>query len=249
MADEKSKSDKPKEFVPPKPVQLGGESLLDRIVPHIKKILSATVILSVLITFFFGYKACKRRGESKSTEKVAEVLEIANRPVKIPGFPMPPNTPTFETDKERADKVLDEMTKQGTDTPSVAFRASMLMDAGKTDEAIALYRGCQQGQTIENVLCREGLGIALETKAVGEKDATARQKLLEEALDAFLRMQPAEDGPRRAYALYHQGRIQAQIQKFPEAKALFEKVKAMTPPPPRELIELVDRRLGSLGAT
>jgi hypothetical protein len=249
MADEQSKGDPSKPREAPKPVQIGGESLLDRVVPHIKKILTATVILSVLVTIFFGYKACKRRGETEQTEKISAVLEVANRPVKIPGFPTQPGTPTFETDKDRADKVLDEMTKQGTDTPSTAFRASMLMDAGKLDEAIALYRSCQQGQTIENVLCREGLGIALETKGLAEKDKAASQKLLEEALDAFLRMQPAEDGPRRAYALYHQGRIQAHFSKFAEAKALFEKVKAMTPPAPRELLDLVDRRLATLGAT
>jgi hypothetical protein len=245
--NEKKDVAKPKE--PPKPVQLGGESLLDRVLPHIKKILSATIILSVLITLYFGYKAYRRRGESKSTEKITAVLELANRPVEVPGIPMPPTANAFKTDKDRAEKVLDEMAKQDTETPSVAFRASMLIDVGKLDEAITLYRTCQTGTTIENILCREGLGIALETKALGlpKTDTAGRQKLLEESLDAFLRMQPAEDGPRRAYALYHQGRIQIQIDKRAEGKALLEKVKAM-PGAPRELLELVDRKLGALGA-
>jgi hypothetical protein len=251
MADEKGdkndKADVAKPKEPPKPVQLGGESLLDRVIPHIKKILSATIILSVLITLFFGYKACRRRQETKSTEKITAVLDIANRPVKIPGFPAPPGTQAFETDKDRAEKVLDEMAKQDTETPSTAFRASMLLDVGKIDEAIALYRTCQTGTTIEHILCREGLGIALETKALAEKDSTASHKLLEESLDAFLRMQPAEDGPRRAYALYHQARISIQLGKKPEGRALLEKVKAMTGAP-RELLDLVDKRLGTLGA-
>ena len=54
MADDKAKPDVSKPKEPPKPVQLGGESLLDRILPHIKKIAISTVILAVLISFFFG---------------------------------------------------------------------------------------------------------------------------------------------------------------------------------------------------
>lgn len=240
MAEEKPKRDvsKPKEG--PKPVQLGGESLLDRLLPHIKKILIATVILAVLVTVFFGYRACSRGKEAKATEKIASVLDIAMRPVLPAGAKPDPEHPTFGDDKERADKVLEEMAKQGTDaTPG--FRAAMLVDAGKLDEAIELYRSCDQGQGIENVLCREGLGIALETKAMADKDPASSQKLYEQALEAFLRMQPDETGPRRAYALYHQGRMNLQLQKKPEAKALFEKVKGMSPP--KELVDLVERRL------
>jgi hypothetical protein len=59
-------------------------------------------------------------------------------------------------------------------------------------------------------------------------------------------MQPAEEGPRRAYALYHQGRINLVLGKRAEAKALFEKVKGMSPP--KELADLVDRRLAGIGA-
>lgn len=248
MADEddKDKKDVSKPKEPPKPVQLGGESLLDRILPHIKKIAVSTIILAVLISMFFGYKACQRNKQAKATEKVTAVLDVAAKPVTMPGMPPDPKNPAFATDKERAEKVLDEMTKQDTDKTGPAFHASMLIDAGKLDEAISVYRTCDEGTTIENVLCREGLGIALETKAVADKDPAARQKLLEESLDAFLRMQPDETGPRRVYALYHQGRINLLLGKRAEAKTLLEKVKGMTPP--RELAELVERRLAALGA-
>ena len=248
MAEDKPTRDVSKPREAPKPVQLGGESLVDRLIPHIKKILVSTIILAVLISGFFGLKACSRNKESKATEKVASVLEVAMRPVAIPGIPTDPARPVFADDKDRANKVLDEMTKQDTEATGPAFKASMLIDAGKLDEAIAIYRTCDSGTGIENVLCREGLGIALETKALAEKDATASHKLLEEALEAFLRMQPADDGPRRAYAIYHQGRINLQLGKKAEAKTLLEKVKAMIPPPPKELGELVDRRLAALGA-
>ena len=65
----------------------------------------------------------------------------------------------------------------------------------------------------EGVLCREGLGIAVETKGLAETDPAARQKGLEEAHEWFVRMQPAEDGPRRAYSIYHQGRIKQLLGK------------------------------------
>jgi len=246
MADDEKPEVLPKKFEPPKPVQLGGESLLDRILPHIKKIAVSTIVVAVLISAFFGFKACQRNKQSKGTAKVAAVLDVAQKPVLPPGMPPDPQIPAFASDKEKAEKVLEEMAKQDTEGTGPAFRASMLIDAGKLDEAIGVYRTCDSGTDIENVLCREGLGIALETKAVSEKDTAARQKLLEESLDAFLRMQPADDGPRRAYALYHQGRINLLLGKRAEAKSLLEKVKAMLPP--KELADLVDRRLAGIGA-
>jgi len=245
MAEDKPKRDISKPKDPPKTQTLGGESLLDRLIPHIKKILVATIVLAVLITGFFGFRACQRNRESKTTEKIANVLDVSTRPIASPGMPPDPSRPTFASAKERAEKVLDEMAKQDTDV-SPAFKASMLIDAGKLDEAIAVYHTCETGPGIQNVLCREGLGIALETKAADEKDVNARQKLLEQSLDAFLRMQPADDGPRRAYALYHQGRLNQLLGKKSEAKALFEKVKGMSPP--RELGTLVELRLAALGA-
>jgi hypothetical protein len=101
------------------------------------------------------------------------------------------------------------------------------------------------------VLCREGIGIALEAKAAAEKDAAARNKLLEEALTAYQRMQPDEKGPRRAYALYHQGRIldERNLNRKAEAKAAYEKAnELLTAEPRHELKDLLQQRLAVLGA-
>ncbi len=251
MAEDKKKRNVSKPKDPPKTQTLGNESLVDRLLPHIKKIVVATVIIAVGTMAFFGYRACNRKSEVKKTVKVAAVLDVAMTPIDpTAGSGSGSGAGSgsgFPSAKARAERVLDEMAKQDTEATGPAFKASMLIDAGKLDEAITVYQGCQQGAGIENVLCREGLGIALETKASSEKDATAQHKLLEQALDAFLRMQPAEDGPRHAYAIYHQARINLLLGKKAEAKALFEKVKAMSPP--RELSQLVERRLASLGAS
>src|SRR4029079_3801494 len=92
-------------------------------------------------------------------------------------------------------------------------------------DAIAEYKKHTTGNTLDAVLAREGLGLALEMKAEQEKDAAARQKGLEEALVAFQAMQPDDKGPRYAFALYHQGRILALLGKNAEAKTQFEKAK------------------------
>jgi hypothetical protein len=243
MADK----DPPKPHTPPKPVQIGGESILDRLLPHLKKIIIGVIVLAVVASVIFGVRYFNQRKDAVDTDKLAAVLEVGHQPVAVPGMPPDPKNPTFATEKERAEKLLDEMVKQDTHKAGPAFRAALLMDAGKLDEAITEYRKCEPGQKIDDILCREGLGIALETKAGTEKDPAAHKKGLEEALTAFLAMQPAEDGARRSYALYHQARIQLQLGKTAEAKALFEKAKELTPP--KELADLIDRRLANLGAT
>lgn len=247
MAADKETS-KPAE--PPKPVHIGGESLADRILPHIKKILVGVIVLAVVLFVIFGIRAFKHRKEEKRTAMLAEVMSVARRPVgpelpNIPGMPPQPAGKPFATVKERADAVLDAMAKAGTDG-GPSFRGAMLLDAGKIDEAIAEYRKGEKLPGIDGVIAREGLGVALEAKAaaVDKNDAAGRQKLLEEALAVYMTMQPDEAGPRRAYALYHQGRLQQALGKKAEAKAAFEKAKelgASTDLPP-----LIDQRLASL---
>ncbi len=227
------KEDKPVPGIVPKTVKIGDESLMDRIVPHIKKILVTVILVAVAVSVIL---VIRWRGEVKkenSTGKLLDVLEVARRPVGPADPVLPGVTPPtkkaedkFPTQKARAEAVLAAMTTSGATTVS-SYKGALLMDAGKLDEAIAEYRTGQGAADLEGVLNREGLGIALEAKAMTEKDPAARQRLLEESLATFNTMQPAEDGARRAYALYHQGRIQQLLGKTAEAKATFEKAKPL----------------------
>jgi tetratricopeptide (TPR) repeat protein len=246
-----AEKDASKPAEPPKPVHIGGESLLDRLLPHMKQIIIAIVVVSAVLVVVFTIRWFKERGQITATEKLDKILEVAREPIRGKDEKPDPQRPSFGDAKERGQAVLAEIAKQGTDVAGHAFRGGQLMDAGKIDDAIAEYR---QGagdktidKTIEGVLCREGLGIALETKALAEKDNAARQKGLEEALTAFTVMQPDETGMRHAHALYHQGRIQQTLGKRAEAKALFEKAKAAIKSD-HDLSELVDKRLAALGA-
>jgi len=251
MAD-KDPVAKPKE--PPKPVHIGGESLLDRILPHLKKIIVGIIVLAVVLTIIFAIRYFKERKQIAATEKLVPVMEVVDKPVMPAGEkPDPKAPPSFPGTKEKATAVLDTMTKQGTDTPTPAFKASMLVDAGRLEEAIDVYKKCVAdtalAKQLDGVLCREGLGLAQEAKATAEKDPAARQKGYEEALATFQSMQPDEAGPRRAYALYHTARMQLLLGKKADAKASFEKAKEANKDLDREIADMIEKRLAALGAT
>jgi len=232
---------------PPKPVHIGGESIVDRILPHIKKIIVFIIVMSVVLSVVFAVRWWQHRGEEQQTEKLSAVLGVAERPLAAPDEKPDPKNPKYASIKDRASAVLDELAKQDTDRAGHAYKAGLLVDADKLDDAIAEYRAGQTAEGVEGVLCREGLGLALEQKALAEKDPAARQKGLEEALAAFTSMQPDESGPRRAYALYHQGRLLQKLGKRAEAKTAFEKAKDAGPPG-LDILELIEKRLASLGA-
>jgi tetratricopeptide (TPR) repeat protein len=234
----------------PKPVQLGGESLIERLLPYMKQIAYVLVGIAIIVSIVFTVRHFKERDREKSTTKLVKVLDIADHEVKDPnepdlGDPKKAKEPTFASQKARAEAVLAAL---GTgNEATTAYKASMLMQAGKLDEAIAEYKKGENAKGLDGVLSREGLGIALETKALDEKDPTARQKGLEDALAVFQTMQPDEKGPRAAYAFYHQGRLLAQLQRAAEARTALEKAKELGAG--TELPSLIDERLAMLGGS
>lgn len=251
MADKKTDKDpKPATAKPgfdPKPVQVGGESLIERLVPHMKKIVMILVGVAVVLSIVFMVRYFQTKKHQVATEKLQNVLDIADIPVAQPGEPVDPkaNPKPFEDNKARATAVLDALAKANTDAAGPTYRAALLVQAGKLDDAIAEFKKSQGKTGLDGVLAREGLGIAIEMKAEGEKDAAARQKGLEDALATFKSMQPDEQGPRRAFALYHQGRILGMLGKKDEAKAALEKAKELGKG--TEVVELADQRIASLG--
>jgi tetratricopeptide (TPR) repeat protein len=252
VADKDEKTTKPapsaKPGFDPKPVQLGGESLIERLIPHMKQIVIGILVVAGVLTAIFTVRYFKDRGRQKETAKLAKVLDVNERQVRAAGMEPDPKAkePTYASTKERAQAALDELAKTGAKSADGAYKASLLIQAGKLDEAIAEYKQHTKGKDLDAVLAREGLGIALEMKAETEKDAAARQKGLEDALAAFQAMQPDEKGARYAYALYHQGRILALLGKTAEAREKLTKAKELGKD--TKLPDLIDERLASLGA-
>lgn len=249
--DEKNKDPKGEARFDPKPVQVGGESIVDRLLPHKNKILAiiaAGFAVYGVIAIVIHFRDSKRE---KHTEELAAVLDVASTPVKQPGMPEEPGAKVkpFENEAARAAAVVAELQKQGADSASPAFRASQLVNAGKLDEAITEYRKAQREPGLDGVLAREGLGLALEMKASAKGvDAATSQKGLEEALATFKTMQPDDKGPGAAYAHYHAARILVQLGKKDEAKAEFQKAKDLSKDKEPDLAELIDQRLATLGA-
>jgi hypothetical protein len=231
----------------PKAVQVGGESFIERLTPYLKQIVIGIVVVAAALTAVFTVRYFKERGRQKETAKLVKAIDVATQDVRPPGVPADPKAtePTHATNKERAVAALEALEKSGAKSPGV-FRASLLVQAGKLDEAITEYKKYTKGKTLDAVLAREGLALAIEMKAEAEKDAAARQKGLEEALTAFQQMQPDAHGPRYAYALYHQGRILALLGKTAEAKAQLEQAKELGKD--TNLPELIEERLASLNA-
>ena len=87
---EDSKKDPAKPGFDPKPVQLGGESLLERLLPYMKQIAYVLVGISIIIAIVFTVRYFKERGREKGTNKLVKVLEIADREVVDPNVPPDP---------------------------------------------------------------------------------------------------------------------------------------------------------------
>ncbi|HEY4183200.1 MAG TPA: tetratricopeptide repeat protein [Kofleriaceae bacterium] len=248
----------PKSGFDPKAVNIGGESIADRLMPHIKKILSMVVIVAAIVSAVFFMRWRKAVKEENKTAQLVEVMDTARTQIDPtpeaakPGSPPP--DPSFKTPKDRADAVLAAMAKSGADGGPL-YKAGALYEAGNYDEAITTYQTCTNTLGLDGVLCREGLGLAQEQKALAEKDNAAKQKGLEAALATFASMQPDETGDRYAYALYHQGRVQQTLGKTAEAKALLEKAKTSAAADPGSqdprmgmyaLPSLIERRLAQM---
>ena len=233
----------------PTPVHIGGESIIDRLLPHIKKIAIGAGVVAVVLGGIFGFRWWRDRARGKTTSQLTRALDVAAREVEKPdpnAKPDPDKKPTFATYQDRANAVVAELNKGASDVTSPVYKGSLLLDAGKFDEAAAAFRGAAGRNDLQGVLAREGLGYVEEAKARAATDATQHQQHLEAALAAFRAVQPADKGLHKDYALYHEGRILAIMQKNDEAIAAFE--KALEAEPESDLESEINNRLATLGA-
>ena len=243
----------------PVPVHIGGDSLLDRIVPHMKKIAIMVAMVAVVLLAIFGYRWWRDRGRADDTTQLAAALDVARREVVAPEptpepdptnpTPIPPPEPdpnTFPSQKARAEAILAQLAKGGAGTVGAVYRGGLLLDAGRLDEAEAAYKSGSGASGLDGVLAREGLGFVHEARGLAATDAAAKQRHFEAALAAFRSAQPSDTGPRRDHALYHEARMLALLDKKPEAVAALE--KALEVAPETELQSVIGDRLAQLEA-
>jgi tetratricopeptide (TPR) repeat protein len=234
-------------------VHIGGESILDRLVPHMKKIVVIVIGGTVVLSIFFGLRWWKHRKAEKATGTLAHALERGQVMV-IPGYepdPVDPKTKdlpeTYGSYAKRAEDTLAGLKKAGQVRGAASlYEAQLLMQTGKLDDALAIYKRVGAGASTDAAVAREGVGVVLETKASTSKDPAEHKRLMEEALAAYRAVQPDDKGPRRDYSLYHEGRVLQEMGNSAEAVAALQ--KALVVMPDTQLKPLIEQRLASLGA-
>jgi tetratricopeptide (TPR) repeat protein len=237
----------------PIPVHVGGETIVERLAPHAKKIAIAAGLIAVILIAVFGYQWWRDRNRGKATKRLAQAMEVLRREVKPPGPGPEPKPepgvrvePTFPTHRARAEAGLAALAAGGGDLVGDVYRGGLLLDAGKLDEAEAAYRRASGRADLDGILAREGLGFVAEERAHATTDAGARQKHLEAALAAFRSVQTDDKGALRDHALYHEARILALLDKRSEAVAALE--KALEVAPETKLAPAINERLAELEA-
>ena len=218
---------------------------------------AALVVVIVVASIWSGVQA-KKAG--RATAELGKVLATASARVEE-GTPdieaiaagREPEPARFKTFKDRSEAELaaSQALDRSFGGSTVAERAKLveaaaLYDLGKYDEAIAADRAFLASSPSPDLqrVAREGIGYALEAKALAQTDAAARNAGLDEALKAYTEIATDEKDPAYPTALYHQARIQALKGQKATAVELFKKVLEKNPGP--GLTELVQGRLALL---
>ncbi len=246
----------------PKPVNVGGESLVERIVPHVKKIVLVIVGVSVVVSIFFTYRWWTHRKSVKATTALAQAIGAAQlrieppaedgaAPAPEPGPDDPPKPVTYPSAAARAEEVLGKLAKtEGSPRDGAALlEAAMLFDAGRLDDAERRYRSLAGRRGIEGAAARESLGFIAEARADAATDPAERTRQLEAALTAFRAMQPDDAGLRRAWALYHEGRLLAALGKRDEARVALQAALDKADPDLHDTVEMRLTQLDAVAAT
>jgi len=235
------------------PVHIGGDSILDRLAPHIMKIGVALLAVILILTVAFSYRWYKRSKQEKSTARLVKAIEIGDADVVPPeidlsAIPGQKDKITYKTYPERAQATLDVLSRVGEARGAASlYEAGLLVTAGKLDQALAIYKRAAAGSGEDAILAREGVGVILENQAVAATDQAQKQKLFEEALTAFRAVQPDDKGLRRDWALYHEARVLEHMGKFGEAIAQLK--HALEIAPETSLKPQIENRLAVLGAS
>lgn len=247
-------------------VQTYASRAVEALRPHAKTLLAIAVALVAVIVAMSIWQAMKAKKSGQATAAFAQVIEASTARVEEAGPQVTLNengqpeinsakaeVPTYAA---RAEAGLAAMSKLeaaygGTDVARNAalVKAGLLYDAGKFDDAAASYKAFLAGGPPAELAARarEGVGYAIEAKALAETDAKAREAGLTEAAKAFADLEPNAKGSYYGVALYHQGRIAA-LKGDKNGAIDFYKRSLETAPRP-ELAEEITSRLSLLGAT
>ncbi len=260
MAKNKGKyrSAREAEAAPPPNVEL--VSLTQRVInvlkPHAMKIVAVLAgVIAVLIgvgTWNWMQKKKAANATSQFSKAVVTMhATVSDTPPATP--PKKDAPPTFTTDKDRSEAtlaILDKLDKSygktGVSKEARLIKAGTLYDLGRYDEAITAYQDFLKGAPDNDLklIGKEGLGYAQEAKALSLPDAAAQEAGLKTALATFEQLQPDDKGFYRDMALYHQGRVQAELKQKDKAIDLYK--QALDKTTSQSLRKQISNRLAAL---
>jgi predicted negative regulator of RcsB-dependent stress response len=136
-------------------------------------------------------------------------------------------TPRYKTESERAEAALKELQpleKSALGKNAQLFRAGVLYDLGRYEEADALFQSfLKGGNQIESLhaVAQEGIGLCQEAR--GQLDA---------ALASYKKLEPSRGDYFRDRALYDQARVVLKKGDKMGARKLYAELLAKTPTSP-----------------
>ena len=206
--------------------------LFKKVEPYMRAIL-ITIGSAVAVWFLvYGISGWMEHKAQAAGEQFGKAVKIYDADLLADDATPPKSedeTPRFKTQKERADATfaaLDDLDKKwsGSDVArdALVFRAGILFDLGRFDEAAAQYRkflDALKGKDVPlSSLAKEGLGLCLEA-----------QGKLDEALTAYQQLEPASGDFYRDRALYAQARIWQRKGDKEKAKGIYQQILTKTP--------------------
>src|SRR5689334_18344746 len=140
--DEDKPSPKKAAAVNPAPVYVGGDSLADRLMPHVKKIAIAIAAVGIVLTAYFTWRWMQTKKAQSNTTPVLTAVNDQAKEVEAPdeatdtGDAGVPADDTYATRQERAEAVVTDLQKaKGPPREGAALlEASSQLEAGHLDE-------------------------------------------------------------------------------------------------------------------
>ena len=234
--------DAPAAALPVQPVRLGGESLADRLAPHLKKIFAIGGALAVLALVLATVRWRQNVGKEATTAAYVKALAVASRPITSAETPAA-GSDGFASRQARAEAALAALgTTAASSAEGTLYVARLHYDARQFDKAQALFESLSRSAGAIGLNASLGLGFVAEARAEAVTDAAQKQTHLETALRQFEAAGAGRTDAAAADSLYHQGRILHQLGRAGEAQATLDKALASSPSPVTRA--LIEARLG-----
>lgn len=219
--------------------------------PHLQTVALALSGLLLVVALLWVYLYVRTDRRETATEKFARAVRIYEADLlpesdkdKPPEKPEGDEVPRFKTAKERAEATLaaiDTLEKHWGAQPvrerAQLFRAGVLYDMGRYDEAAAIDRNFADhvdAKSPVRPIAREGEGLVLEQKGQLDPALAIYKELAERGGDFY-----------RDQALLDEARVLARKGDTAGAKDIYKKLAEKNPTGP--LHETAQNQLGALG--